>query len=59
MKKILYDKVNECEANIIWYMDNEGGVYINCDPYGMSMSGKVTIRPLRKDHPQYEIRWVK
>lgn len=43
MEKILYDKLNKRE-------------WIDKDPNGVQMSGNLTIRILKKDDKQYEIR---
>jgi len=59
MRKILYDKVNKRIANILWFTDQDGNYWIDTDPYGLQMSGNVTIRFLKKDHPKYEVREVK
>ena len=56
--KYLYDKVNMREANIRWFVDQDGYYWIDTDPYGVQMSGNVTIKFLKKGHPQYEIREV-
>ena len=58
IKKILYDKVNKRIANIQWFIDQNGDCWIDTDPYGMQMSSLVTIKFLKKDHPQYEVRRV-
>lgn len=57
MEKVLYDKINKRNARN-WFVDNEGNVYINSDPYGVQMSGKITIIQILNNHPQYEIREV-
>ncbi len=59
MEKILYDKVNKRIANVQWFTDQDGNYWIDTDPYGVQMSGNATIRFLKKDHAQYEVREVK
>ena len=56
MEKILYDKLNKRPANIQWFTDQDGDYWIDTDPYGANMGGKVTIIFLRKDHRQFEVR---
>lgn len=58
MKKILYNKINKQISRVQWFTDQDGNYWVNTDPYGVQMSGKVTIICLTKDHPQYEIREV-
>lgn len=58
MEKILYDKLNKRIANIQWFIDQEGNYWIDTDPYGVQMSGNVTIRLLKKNDVQYEVREV-
>lgn len=58
-KEILYDKVNKREARIQWFKDQDGDYWIDTDPRGIQMSGNITIRFLKKAHPQYEIRNIK
>jgi len=53
MEKVLYDKVNK-RISKHWFVDNEGNFYINCDPYGVQMSGKVTVIPINMSN--YEVR---
>ena len=55
MAKILYDKSNKREADIQWFLDKEGNCWIDTDPNGMQMSGKVTIIRLKDNNPQYEV----
>ena len=59
MKKYLYDKLNKRNSDIQWFIDSEGNHWIDTDPYGVQMSGKVTIRFLKKDDIQFEIRKLK
>jgi len=59
MNKILYDKANKQVSNIQWFTDQDGNYWIDVDPYGLQMSGNVTIKILKKDHPQYEVREIK
>ncbi len=59
MKKILYDKLNNRPSDIQWFTDQDGGYWIDTDPFGIQMSGKVTIIFLRKDHRQFEMRELK
>jgi hypothetical protein len=59
MEKILYDKVNKRIANVQWFTDQDGNYWIDTDPHGVQMSGNVTIRFLKKDHAQYEVREIK
>ena len=54
MKKVLYDKVNKRLVRH-FFVDNEGNFYINSDPYGVQMSGKITIIPV-ENNPNYEIK---
>ena len=37
-----------------WFMDSEGNYYLNCDPYGVQVSGKVTVMPINMSN--YEVR---
>ena len=53
MEKVLYDKVNKRIARH-WFTDNDGNFYINTDPYGVQMSGKITIMPVT-NNPNYKI----
>lgn len=53
MEKVLYDKVNKRIARH-WFVDNEGNFYINADPYGVQMSGKITIIPVG-NNSNYEV----
>lgn len=53
--KYLFDKVNQRKATF-WFNDIEGNFYINADPHGVQMSGKITIIPIGTNHHQYEIR---
>ncbi len=59
MKKILYDKVNKRKATAQWFTDQHGNYWIDTDPYGVQMSGNVTIRFLKKGDVQYEVREIK
>lgn len=54
--KILYDKLNKREAEIRWFEDQDGNYWIDTDRFGVQMSGNITIRFLRDDDVQYEIR---
>jgi len=53
MEKVLYDKVNKRIARH-WFVDKEGNFYINTDPYGVEMSGKITIISVA-NNPNYQI----
>lgn len=50
----LYDKVNRRKARF-YFEDTEGNFYLLADPFGIQMSGKVTIIPVG-DNPNYEVR---
>ena len=50
----IYDKINKRIARQ-WFTDNDGNFYINSDPNGIQMSGKITIIQIGNNHPQYEI----
>ncbi len=54
-EKYLYDKANKREARG-WFEDNEGNFYVDLDPNGLDMGGKITIRGVSDNHPQYEVR---
>lgn len=54
-RKYLYDKINKREARS-WFVDNEGNFYMDIDPHGIDMGGKITVRGIPKDHHQYEVR---
>lgn len=56
MEKILYDKLNKRESEIQWFIDQDGNYWIDKDPNGVQMNGNLTIRILKKDDKQYEIR---
>lgn len=50
----LYDKVNKRPARS-WFKDKEGNFYINTDPNGVQMSGRITIVSAM-NNPNYEVR---
>lgn len=50
----LYDKVNGRSARN-WFKDKEGNFYIDTDPNGVQMSGKITIISVA-NNPNYEVR---
>lgn len=58
MRKILWDNINKKEVTKQYFFDQYGDCYINEDPFGVSMDGKITIKQLSKDHIQYEVREV-
>lgn len=58
MRKILWDKINKREVDKQYFFDQYGDCYINQDPFGASMSGKITISFVPEDHIQYEVREV-
>jgi hypothetical protein len=53
MEKVLYDKVNKRIVKH-WFVDNEGNFYRSIDPYGVQMSGKITIMSVT-NNPNYEM----
>ena len=59
MRRILYDKLNKRESRVQWFTDQDGGIWIDVDVFGVQMSGNVTIKFVPKDHHQYEIREIK
>jgi hypothetical protein len=58
MKKILWDKINKKEVTKQYFFDQYGDCYINQDPFGVDMSGNITIKQIAEDHPQYEVREI-
>jgi len=54
--KILWDKVNKRECRHQYFFDQYGDCFINTDPYGVDMGGKITIRIINEDDPQYEVK---
>lgn len=58
MRKILYDKVNTRECTHQYFFDQYGDCYINTNPFGANMDGKITIRFISEDDPQYEIKEI-
>ena len=52
----LYDKVNKKKARISWWRQNDGTFWIDTDPYGCDMSGRIRIKCLKFPHYQYEIK---
>jgi hypothetical protein len=57
MKNILWDKINKRECRHQYFFDQYGDCYINVDPYGVDMSGRITIRQIQENDPQYEVRY--
>ena len=53
--KTLYDRFNNRKANIQWFTDENGDVWVDVDPMGVDMSGMVRIRKLLKND-QYELK---
>lgn len=58
MKRILWDKVNKRECTHQYLFDQYGDCYINTNPYGANMNGKIDIRFVSKDDVQYEIKEI-
>ena len=59
MKKILWDKLNKRECIRQYFFDQYGDCYINGNPFGANMNGKIEISLVPDDHPQYEIKEIK
>jgi hypothetical protein len=58
MRKILWDKINKREVTKQYFFDQYGDCYINQDTFGVDMSGKITIKQISEDHPQYEVKEI-
>ena len=58
MRKILYDKINKRECRHQYFFDQYGDCYINTNPFGAGINGKINIRFISEDDPQYEIKEV-
>lgn len=54
--KVVYDKLNNRESYISWFMDSNGDYWIDADPHGLDMGGIVKIKRLPEHH--YEIREI-
>jgi len=50
--------MNKREVTKQYFFDQYGDCYINQDPFGVDMSGKITIRQISEDHPQYEVKEI-
>jgi hypothetical protein len=57
MKNILWDKINNRECTHQYFFDQYGDCYINNDPYGVDMNGKIEIRFISEDDVQYEVKY--
>lgn len=57
--KVLYDKLNKRTANVQWFIDEAGNYWVGADPFGVQMSGNITIAPLEKFKHKFEIREIK
>ena len=58
MKRILWDNVNKRECSHQYLFDQYGDCYINTNPYGTNMNGKIDIRFVSEDDVQYEIKEI-
>jgi hypothetical protein len=55
MNKILWDKLNKRECLHQYFFDQYGDCYINTDPMGVDMSGRIKIREIQENDVQYEV----
>jgi hypothetical protein len=55
---ILWDKVNNKEADISFYLDDEGNLWIDANRHQANMNGSRTIRYIGPDHAQYELKVI-
>jgi hypothetical protein len=55
MNKILWDKLNKRECIRQYFFDQYGDCYINGNPFGANMNGKIEIRIISEDDVQYEV----
>jgi hypothetical protein len=58
MDKILYDKINGRKSDVSFFVDQKGYYWVDTDPKGRQMSGRVTIECIGdgKNQPQFEIK---
>jgi len=56
MKKILYDKVNKREANVSWFTDKDGDIWLDVEPYNVQIDGTIKISPMDDIDSRYEVR---
>jgi hypothetical protein len=52
--KILFDKLKNKQVDKDFWIDNEGSIWINSNPYGVNMDSSVSI--MRVNESQYELR---
>jgi hypothetical protein len=56
MRKILYDKINKRECTRQYLFDQYGDCYINTNPFGIDISGKIQVTFISKEDVQYEVK---
>jgi hypothetical protein len=54
--KILFDKTKNTISNDDYWIDQDGELWVNSNPFGAVMNSKISIMPIPKGHYKYELR---